>query len=215
MSEMIIGSVPLLMAFTAAVIGRKKQSTYWLLLFPWFLLYTFVNQWIGFFMWPLFHVENQLLFNVFMLIEKGFYFYVFYSILRKHVFKKIAVGAGTAFLLCYIYDVVIINKLFTYGYYAANAGNLALVICGLLFFTEILISEDYVDIFSLPMFWIATGIIVFAVGVLFYLCFFSYIINDVDKDGKIWRILATILSVIEYSFFTVGFTLKHKWVHSK
>jgi len=215
MTEMIIGSIPLLLALIASVITRKKQAAGWLLLFPWFLLYTFINQWIGFFLWPLFHVENQLLFNIFMLVEKGFYFYVFYSVMKKQLFRRFIAAAVSGFLIIYIYDVMIINRLFNYGYYAANAGNLALVICGLLFFTELLISDEHVDIFSVPMFWIATGVIIFAVGVLSYLCFFSYIINDVDKDGKIWRILATVLSVIEYTFFTVGFTIKRQWAQSK
>jgi hypothetical protein len=211
---MIIGSIPLLLAFIAAVTGRK-QGTDWPLLFPWFLMFTFVIQWIGFFLWPLLHVENQFLFNLFMLIENVFYIYVFHSVLKKPLFKKMVIGIGVGFLVCYSFNVVIVNKLFTYGSYAANAGNVALVCCGLLFFAELLMSEDYIDIFQLPMFWIATGIIISAVGVLFYLCFFNYITRDVDKDGRIWGILATILSVIEYSFFTVGFTLKQRWAASK
>jgi hypothetical protein len=212
---MIVGSVPLLLAFIASLGGREKQGANWSLLFPWFLFFTFVIQWTGFFLWPLFQIENQFLFNIYMLTDNIFYLYVFYSVLKKPLFKKIVLVIGTGFLFCYLFDVIFVNRLFTYGSYAANAGNMAKVGCGLLFFTEILMSDEYIDIFRLPMFWIATGIIISAVGVLFYLCFFNYITNDVDKNGRIWGILATILSVIEYGFFTVGFILKKKWAIGK
>lgn len=59
------------------------------------------------------------------------------------------------------------------------------------------------------MFWISTGVMIFIVGMFLYICLFSYILKGgMDKGGHIYLLLATVLSVIEYSLFTIGFYVR-------
>ncbi|WDF77776.1 hypothetical protein PQ469_28220 [Mucilaginibacter sp. KACC 22773] len=216
MDEIIIGSIPLLIAFGVSLIRYKKLEPRWLRLFTYFLLATFLIQTVGYLYSALLKKSNHFIFNCYTLFEFEFLFVVFFKALGRKIFKNIVIFIALTFTLVYIYEVFIQGHFFIYSPFASNAGKFLTLLCCMLYLTELLMADEYVSFFRTPMFWIATGIMIAAVGDFLYLCFFDYIItNKLDPEGRVYGIITTSLSVIEYGFFTIGFLCKKTWIKNK
>lgn len=209
MQEIIIGSIPLIIAFLVILVRYKKLEPPWLRLFAWFLLGTFIFQTAGFLYSLTLKKSNHFIFNAYTSYEYAFYMYVLYHALRKTKFKTTIGWLCVLFLLVYIYEVMIKGSFFVYSPIAVNTGKFFILIGCLLYFSELLMAEMMISFFRLPLFWIFSGVMFAAVGNFLYLCFFDYIVhNDIDKDGQIYGLISTITTVVEYGFFIVGFLVK-------
>jgi hypothetical protein len=212
MQDLIVGSIPLLVAFLISLLCYKQLEPKWLRLFSWFLLTTFIIQTGGYYYSYFFKKSNHFIFNTLIFIEYEFYIYIFYKALLKPVFKRLAFIINVIFILSYLYVVVLSNHFFTYSSLAGNIGEFLTLCCCFLYLIELLMIDDFVNYFTIPMFFITTGVMISAVGNFLYLCFFNYIItNNLDPEGQIYGIIMTSLSIIEYGFFTIGFLCKKLW----
>jgi hypothetical protein len=212
MQELIIGTVALLIAFLASLFNYKDLKSDGLQIFSFYLLATFVFQTGGYLYSDILKKSNHFIFNLLFLVENGSYLYIFHKILRKPVFKKAVIVAAVLFALYYCYEVLYINHFFTYSSNTGNLGNLIILLCCILFFVELMMADEILNFFVMPMFWICTGIMISVVGNFLYLSFFDYILKyNLDPDGKVYAVITTLICVIQYSFFTLGFTCKRIW----
>lgn len=211
MREVIIGSIPLLVAFIVSLKRYKKLEPRWLRLFAWFLLGTFLIQTTGYYYSHIFKKSNHFIFNLYNLFDYGFYIFIFYQALQKPVLKRITSFIGIFFLLFYVYEIFILKQLFTYSSFTGNTGEFLTLCCCFLYLAELLMADRIIDFFVIPMFWITTGIMIAVIGDFLYLCFFDYIIkNNLDPDGSVYGVITMLLSIIEYMFFTIGFICKKR-----
>jgi hypothetical protein len=210
MQEIIIGSLPMLAAFIIALTRYRKLEPSWLRLFPWFMITTFLLQiWGYLYSLPPERKSNHFIFNTYTFIEYGFYFFILYKAIQATRLKRYVAIAGLVFLVIYCYEILITGSFFVYSPFACNAGNFLILVCCMLYLSEILMAERIIYFFRLPMFWIVTGLMFNSIGGFFYLCFFDYIVkNNVDADGQIYGLISTITTVVEYGFFIVGILIK-------
>ncbi len=181
-------------------------------LFPFFLWATFVIQIGGFLYSHITRKSNHFIFNSYIFIEYGFYLFVFSKSVRSDMSKRILQGVLLAFVLFFILDVIIIGNFFVYNTVAKNIAEFITFCCCIYYFLELLFAKEYLNYFAIPMFWITTGIMLSAIGDFLYSSFFDYILqNNLDPDGKIYGIISTSLSIIEYGLFTVGFCCNKVW----
>lgn len=211
MLEIIIGSIPLLLALAVNIRLYKKLEPHWLRLFTWFLMVTFLIQTGGYYYSHIFKKSNHFIFNLYTLFNYSFYIFIFYKTLQNPVFKKIALLIGIFFFLFYIYQIFILKQLFTYSSVTGNTGEFLTLCCCFLYLGELLMADRIIDFFVIPMFWITTGIMIASIGDFLYLCFFDYIIkNNLDPDGSVYGVITVLLSIIQYIFFTIGFICKKR-----
>ena len=218
MQDLIIGCIPLLIAFLVSLIYYKKLEPTWLRLFTWFLLASFLIQIIEY-VYSFIHrgegIEKQsnlFIFNYYVFIECEFYILIFYKALYRKTFKKILLYIGLFFVIFFIYETFFVKHYLNYSTLTVITANFIIITCCIIYLAELLMAEEFIVFFSMPMFWITTGIMIFSVGIFLYLAFFHYIFkNKLDPDGVIYGIIATSLSILQYSFFTIGFSCKTLW----
>jgi len=216
MQDLIIGTIPLLIAFLASLKYYGNLKSYRLQIFPYYLFTTLIFQTGGYFYSAFFKESNHFIFNIYILIENSFYLYIFYKVIQRDTFKKVIRIAALIFCVYYLYEVVYLNHFLVYSAQTSNMGKLVTLFCCILYFAEILMAEQQLNFFMLPMFWICTGVMIAVIGNFLYLCFFHYILqNNLDPDGKVYGVITTLISVIEYSFFTLGFSCKKIWTRTK
>lgn len=211
MLDLIIGCIPLLIALIVSLIIYNRPEQQWFRLFPLFLLSTFIFQTGGYLYSLITRQSNHFIFNCYLLVEYLFYLTLFYNCVNRKLFKKIIGLLGLSFLLLYFYHIVILNQFFFYDTISKNYGQLLTLICCCLYLAELLMTDELLNYFKIPMFWITTGIMVASVGHFMYISFFNYILSHhLDPDGYLFGVISTTLSVIEYGFFTIGFLCKKR-----
>lgn len=212
MQDILIGSITLFAALIVSLLFYKKLEPAWFRLFPWFLFTTIIVQLAAHYYWLYTGKSNHFIFNIYILIEYGFYILICYLALKTPAFKKITALTGLLFALFYIYVVLISGNLFVYSTLARNAGALLSFLCCILFLSEILMADEEMDFFTIPMFWIVTGIMITNLGMFLYFSLFNYILkNNLDPDGTVYIVITDALTIIEFGLFTVGFLCKGIW----
>ncbi|WP_348099044.1 hypothetical protein [Mucilaginibacter sp.] len=138
-----------------------------------------------------------------------FYAYIYYEVLTRPLFKKlVACGSLFFFVFCF-YHIIFINHFFKYSPISYDVGGFLVLCYCFLYMTELLRADEFINFFKTPMFWISTGIMISIGGNFLYISFFNYILdNKMDSQGHIYNLISTVLSIIEYSLFAIGFYVK-------
>jgi hypothetical protein len=210
MLSIIIGSIPLLVALFVSAIYYKRPEPGRLWLFTWFLLFTFLVQ-TGSYLYVLLRRghSNHFIFNSYTIIMFVFYACVYYGVITRLLFKKLVLYGALFFSVFCVYQVFFINHFFKYSPISYDVGGFLVLCYCCLYMTELLQSDEHINFFKTPMFWITTGIMISIGGNFLYISFFNYILdNKLDAKGNIYNVISTALSIIEYSLFAVGFYVK-------
>ncbi len=212
MQDLLIGSITLIVALAVSLSMYKKLEPSWFRLFPWFLLASLIIQTIAYYYSRLSGKSNHFIFNIYILIEYGFYMLICYLAINKILFKRLIMAIAIIFILFYCSAVILFGDFYIYNTSIRNLGALLSFFCCILFLAEILMSDEIRDFFVIPMFWIVTGIMITNLGTFLYFSFFNYILkNNLDPDGTVYIIMTDSLSIIEFGFFSIGFLCKRIW----
>ncbi|OOQ57973.1 hypothetical protein [Mucilaginibacter pedocola] len=216
LSEVIIGSIPMLVALLLSILKYKKLEPKVLRFFTWLLLASFLIQLAGFYYSKYTHKSNHFIFNIQTLVVYSAYMGIFFSILQKKWLKRCAIVLLSAFVLIYFFRILFAGSLFKFDSEAGTIGELATLCCCLLYLSELLTAEERINFFTIPMFWITTGIMAGVIGDFIYIAFFDFIVaNNLDPKGDKYALLVVILSFIQYSFFTIAFMPTPLWIKAK
>lgn len=173
----------------------KHSTQRW---FLFFLIYVVVQEVVGFVL-PLFDISNFAVSNIYIIISFSFYLYWFGLILRK---RKIPYLFLLLFLISvpfsiYFEDVFWVDLLLS----SFTAGTVLVLFCIALYFLELLGESKIVNLHQSQRFWIIAGLLIFNIGFL-PLVFLG---NYLDTYGLAYSIVLTILNVILYGTYTIGF----------
>ena len=87
-----------------------------------------------------------------------------------------------------------------------NNGSLSMMILSGLMLYDLFIRESQVNIVLEPLFWIASGVLLFNAGEFGYYLFSNYLINDgIDKAATFFSQLNSKLIFVLYSCIVIGF----------
>jgi hypothetical protein len=212
MLEIIIASTPLLIAVFIALSRYQKLEPRWLQLFPWFLLLTLIIQITGYYYSAIYRKSNHFIFNLYIPIEYGFYFIIYYKTLNRALVKKWVLFMSICFIMICFYEMIPNMQFFVYSVIASNTGKLLTFCCCLLLLSELLMADELINFFRIPMFWITIGIMVTIIPEFLYLCFYRYISKHLlDPGGIVYGYITTITSILEYAFFAAGFLTNNTW----
>jgi hypothetical protein len=184
----------------------------WLRLFAWFLIFTLLAQVAGSLYSNFTGKSNHFIFNIYFGVEFLFYFFLFYRVFGNKKSKYLVAFSAILFVAFYVADVFFGKGIFIFSTAAYTFGSVLTIIICLIYFASLFLSNETINYFRTPMFWIATGLLLFFVGESIYMSLLDYIVkNSIDKDGNLYAIITLILNLLLYALFTFGFLSNRPW----
>jgi hypothetical protein len=147
---------------------------------------------------------NAWLYNYSIPVEYLFYATLFYLYHKKKSFKRISLG----FMILFIVFVGI--NFLIQGHQKMNTnmlkvGSFCMIVLCCLVFMELLSSDKTVNYLKEPIFWIATGVLIFNTGEFLYTLFTDYLIrNHLDRTRKIFSSINNKLIWILYTCIIIS-----------
>ncbi len=216
MKTIIIDLIPTLISLLTVVVFYKKLRPKWLQLFFYFLLFTFMVEAGSAFYSYYLKKSNHFIINLFSFISFSFYFFLFYKTFEERKFRTFIYVVIFIYLLFSLCDIFFIEGFYYFNIYSFCFGSILIVLCCLLYFARLFTANELINYFTIPMFWISTGLLFFYVGNLVQVSLMNYIIkNHLDPDGSIYQIIMITLNLILYGTFTVGLLCNRPWKKEK
>ena len=211
MIEFIIGYITLFISIVVSIILYKRLQPKWLQHFTWFLLFTLLIQFAGFAYSYYIKKSNHFIFNFYILIQFLFYFFLFYKTFEKINLKRFTVLLTLLFVLYYTYNMLFGSGFFIFSTSSNTVGSVLIIVCCLLYFVSLFMSELNLNYFRIPMFWIATGLLFYFTGNTLYLSLTGYIVKHHLDTEENFYVLMVILNFILYGSFTSGLLSNQVW----
>ena len=184
-------------AFYATVHYKKYRASnerYFML----FLWYTFAIDFTGV-MLRSFSIDNGWLYNIFTITSFLFYFYWYYSVLKRNAFKSITIVAALLFLGMTLLTYIV-PGLSGQGY-AFVTGATGLLILTVFNHYQLLKGDEVLILKYKLSFWISTALLLFYMGIIPFALLSKYL----DMQGGTNSIILLTLNIILYGCYIIGF----------
>lgn len=188
----------LLAALVAAIWFWKYYKNTSERYFLYYLIYSVLNEFLGFYFKRLFGIDNYIIYNIYMVVSFLFYLYWFQQILKNKILVYILVGF---FTVCALYSSItekMFEKLFRYAFIA---GIICIISLTIYYFVKALQSEKITFFLKDSKFWIVTGLFLFHLGFLPILLLHDKLIIT----NTTYFLVMTALNVVLYSCYIKAF----------
>jgi hypothetical protein len=180
----------------------RQTRLYWLL--P-FMIFIVGIELTGRYIRTELHKPNAWLYNLSVPFEYLFYAFLFYLHYQKKIFKQVAVIFLIGFSIFVVSNILFIQGIERFNTNILKGGSFCMIILSCLFFVELLSKEEQTNVFTEPMFWIATGVFLFNTGEFFYTLFLDYLTkNHLDKTRKIFSSINNKLIWVLYTCIAIS-----------
>lgn len=153
--------------------------------------------------------NNALVYNILDLIKYCYYFFLFYTFVKRIRFRKIILSIGIVYLLSVIIEfgfVINLNESNAFNSYSFSFGALLLAISIGLYIIELLKSDEVLFIKKSLLFWISSGLLIYYVGALpFFISFRFLSSEELANSGMYILYILFSLGIIMNSCFIFGF----------
>ena len=152
------------------------------------------------------HESNAWLYNISIPFEYMFYVFLFVPFYNKKIGKL----AARFFLIAFPIWVVI-NIFFVQGFYNFNTnflkiGSFCMIFFCFLVFLELLLSEEMINPFKQPIFWIASGLFIFNAGEFSYNTFADTMMKKWSYGKSLFGQINNNLIFVLYISIIIGIT---------
>ncbi|HLX92412.1 MAG TPA: hypothetical protein VKR32_12060 [Puia sp.] len=179
--------------------------------FPWFLGITVLVEFYGPYYTRRYHASNVWLYNIFTPLEIIFYAWIFHSIYRGRIVRKLSLGFIPAYIIAVTINEAFIQGFGTFHSYTMLVGDFFVVLFSCCYFYELLKSNTQQSFLSITAFWIVTGLFFFYLGNIFYDLYWDYLLqNNLDNRRKIFNLINNNLILLLYACFSIGFICSKK-----
>ena len=203
-----------ILALIVSIISFKRlKGTYFTWFLP-FLLFIVIIEFIGKYIGQYLKNPNAWLYNFSIPIEYLFYSYIFLLCFQTKQFKNITAGIILSFSF-FTLAVFMVNGILTLNKIILITGNLIMVGLCCLYFYELLQSDERINVFSIPMFWIASGILLFNLGEFVYSTFLLILPSDWDTGASLFRSINNHLLLVLYAFIAIGLLCVRNYQNSR
>ncbi|WP_431294140.1 hypothetical protein [Pedobacter sp. P26] len=209
----------------SAIISIKALIREWAIPFKWFsvfLLATMVVEWLAV-GWKLFFHQgpywdfpksNLWIYNLYIIPEYLFYLVFFCKMLESQKIKKAMWPFGLLYFLFAVINVGFVQGLAKLNTYTIIFGGLITVVLSSAYFLQELNRKNPQLVHKQPLFWIATGVLVFHSVSLPNFIFMNYLSRtNLPLAIALFNILL-VLNILMYSFYLIAF-LCHKPIPKK
>lgn len=185
---------------------RKLKGSFWQYL-PFFLLVIFLMECVGYFYTEIKDYKSNIILYKYVVTPFTFYFYVyiFKNLLSKKAQPFLVIG-GLVFLLSLWAESTLLTSYHTYfASLSLSISNLFILICVLIYYTELVNSDELIEFHRSFSFWFSTGILIFYLGCLPYFGLYNMLAEKHFKTIFIpytWVFVA--LNYCMYLLFSIG-----------
>jgi len=194
-----------LTALLATIFYKKYKSSTEKHFMPFLWFTFFIDFIVGGFVGIVLEQNNNWVYILFTVISFLFYFYWFYRILLKKRHKQLLLIMILIFIVIAFYNFITQSWL-EYQTTTFTVGAILNLLASLLFFSQLLTSKNIIEIKYKLSFWIATGLLLFNIGMV-PLIFFSEYFNS---NNQLYMIILVALNAILYSCYSLGFLWNKK-----
>lgn len=168
--------------------------------FVYFLWFTFLLEFIAGLIGYIFSMDNEWMYNIFMLISFSFYLSWYYSILQRKGLKKTII-VFTALFVCIAFWSFAFQSWSSYHKYTFVTGALLTMVCTIFHFWQLLNSDEILEVKYKLSFWISTGLLLFNMGMIPLMLLSSHLnFSEIQ-----FYILIITLNIILYGCYSIGF----------
>lgn len=194
----------------------KKYYDTALKYFPIIIAYTFFNELLGYFIrytdtFAFFSSEsynNEIIYNLYMLVFFGFFYHIYWILISNKKFKKGIVYISILGLISFAINSYFYNPINWLLYYTWSLASIGLLICIVLYWIDKRENWKWkYERFNL-MTWVSIGLFLFYI---FFPIIFIIGYDYVQLFEKLHlRTVLRILIVIMYLLFCIGFVKSHR-----
>jgi len=149
---------------------------------------------------------NHWFFNLFTTIEFLFLGFIYHRALRAPAQRRFVVYSIIAGIGFALVNFIFIQGFWTFHTISYRLFSLAIITWCLLYFRQLMQSEEEIFLLKNPMFWISTGLFFFCLGLFFYMTAFDYIVySNISYNERLWEIISDALNWLLYVCFLIAF----------
>ena len=147
---------------------------------------------------------NGYLYNFSVPIEYLFYSWLFLKTYQTRLFQKIARFFMYAFII-FCLAIFILKGIYQFKSILLLIGNISAILFSCLYFYELLKVEERINLVREPMFWIATGVLLFNLGEFLYSAFYKLLRQQGwDNGTKLFKAINNNLILVLYLCIIIG-----------
>jgi hypothetical protein len=182
---------------------QKRISSY-LWLFPFFLALALVVEILG---WQLSEKaqNNADLYNFFSVSAFAYYMRLIMDVVHSRKAKKVILGVMTLYVIISLINIFFIQKINNFHTMTYSIGCFLIVVISIYYFYELLQVPRSIDLKKEPSFWIVAGLLFFYICTLPILGVLNFLFSFPGVIGRSLEDIISILNVLLYSLFTIGF----------
>ncbi len=152
-----------------------------------------------------FHGNNHWFFNIFTTLEFLYYSLLFYLVFEDNGKRKLILILASLLLVFTSINILYIQGPRHFHTISYRVGAVMVVSLSFLYFKQIMQSSGYINLIRNPFFWIATGVLFFYLGFIFYFSAFDYIAySKIPSNKTLWEVISTTLNVLLYTCFVIA-----------
>ncbi len=125
---------------------------------------------------------NQMLYNISIPVEYMFYTYIFLLHYGNKTFKQIARVFLVLFPIFVIVNILFIQGFNEYNSNIVKAGTFCMIVFSCFFFSDMINSEIKKHVLKQPMFWVATGVLLFNAGEFLFSISIDYLFDKFPME---------------------------------
>jgi len=184
--------------------GRLKDTT-----FKWFPLFLFLicfADLYGHYIRQALSKPNAWLYNISVPIEYLFFAFLFGLNYQTKLFRRVAFIFLPLFFVFALSNMAFIQGFVKFNTNILKAGSFFMIVFSCLYFTELLRQERHIALLKEPMFWVATGVLLFNTGDFCYAIFSDYLIqHHFDRTRKLFKLINNKLVWVLYTCLIISF----------
>lgn len=197
--------------FIAFIFGflyfKKVKGTLWQY-FPFYLLFILVGETLGY----ISKIKNDIVLNraLFQYIvipgEFLFFFWLFYTSFSHKWQKYFSLGSSLIYLSILILNSVLVkNKVFAFFSISYTVGNLLLLIQILIFYLQLVSSNELLNFRTNRLFWVSLGLLIFYLGTFPFFGLIHVLYKSHYEVYLVYKNIVMVLDSVMYIMFAISF----------
>ncbi|GGK38235.1 hypothetical protein E2488_10325 [Gramella jeungdoensis] len=184
----------------------KIRDSLYIKLFLIFIAYSLLTEISAFIIGVLLRINTFPIYNTWNLMNHFFYLFFFLHLLQNSLKRKILkfiIGIYAVFTAVVIsFYVDFLSKFLSIN---SVIGSILIVISIMIYFSELLQSDEILNLKKSIYFWISLGVLLFNIGFIPV-----YIIAEFIVFGGVFKIITFFLNLLMISCFVTGFIVSKK-----
>ncbi len=182
----------------------RKETKFYLKVFPLFLLITFIVETISFVRMSK-GIATINIYNFFSTFELCFYLWAIQNIIQNILIKKWLKGILIIYPIASVSNIIFIQKIDNFHSITYSIGCLLIIFSCIYYFYELFKNKYAINLMKDSGFWICSGLLFFY-SVTFPLFVSANLMTDFPiKFGEYIGVALIILNVCLYSLFSIAF----------